>query len=96
MIKSFHCKGTRRLYLEGARPGWMPPDIERRAQRKLDMLAAPHDINDLRIPPSNRLEALEGDRAGQHSIRINDQWRLVFEWKERHAFEVAIVDDHED
>ena len=94
MIRSFQCKDTQRFYVEAARPGWMPPDIQRRAERKLDMLAAAHDINGLRVPPSNRLDALKGGRAGQYSIRINDQWRLVFEWRESHAYEVAIVDYH--
>ncbi len=64
------------------------------ALRKLDMLAAAHVLQDLRQPPGNRLEALQGNRAGQHSIRINDQWRLCFVWRDGHAHEVEIVDYH--
>jgi len=68
--------------------------IERAAQRKLAMLAAATDIGDLRAPPSNHLEKLRGERAGQYSIRINDQWRWCFEWKNGHAENLEIVDYH--
>jgi proteic killer suppression protein len=72
----------------------MPPDLQRRALRRLDLLAAATDLRDLRIPPSNRLERLQGSLAGAYSIRINDQWRVVFEWHEDHAYEVAVQDYH--
>ncbi|MXZ62427.1 MAG: type II toxin-antitoxin system RelE/ParE family toxin [Chloroflexi bacterium] len=72
----------------------LPPDIQRRAQRKLMMLNNAQSLNDLRVPPGNRLEALTGDRARQHSIRINDQWRICFVWIEGNAYGVEIVDYH--
>ncbi len=64
------------------------------ALRKLDMLEAAVSLEDLRIPPANHLEALKGDRAGQHSIRINDQWRICFVWRDGAAWDVEIVDYH--
>jgi proteic killer suppression protein len=64
------------------------------ALRKLRMVDAATNLNDLRIPPANRLEKLQGDRAGQHSIRINDQWRVCFRWSDGHAHDVEIVDYH--
>lgn len=64
------------------------------AVRKLDMLNAASNINDLRVPPGNRLEALRGELRGYHSIRINDQWRVVFRWEDGHAYEVRIADYH--
>ena len=73
------------------RLGW---DIQQTARRKLRMLNNAQSLSDLRVPPGNRLEALRGDRAGQHSIRINDQWRICFEWREGDAFDVEIVDYH--
>ena len=72
----------------------MPSDIQQIALRKLRMLNNAHNINDLRIPPANRLEKLTGNRAGQNSIRINDQWRICFIWEDNDAFEVEIVDYH--
>ena len=69
-------------------------EIQRIAARKMEMLAAASELKSLRIPPSNRLEKLKGDRAGQHSIRINDQWRICFVWKAGNAYEVEIVDYH--
>ena len=68
--------------------------IQRRAQRKLMMLNNAQDLNDLRAPPGNRLERLTGDRRGQHSIRINDQYRICFEWHNGDAYDVEIVDYH--
>lgn len=68
--------------------------IHRPALRKLLMLDAAQALHDLRNPPGNRLEALSGDRSGQHSIRINDQWRIVFRWRDGNAYDVAIVDYH--
>ena len=70
------------------------PDIQRRAQAKLMILNNAKDLNDLQVPPGNRLEALSGDRKGQHSIRINDQWRICFSWQQGNAHQVEIVDYH--
>jgi toxin HigB-1 len=70
------------------------PDVQRMANRKLLMLDAAETINDLRIPPGNRLEQLKGTRAGQHSIRINDQWRICFRWTSAGAHDVEITDYH--
>ncbi|MHC1741522.1 MAG: type II toxin-antitoxin system RelE/ParE family toxin [Syntrophobacteraceae bacterium] len=72
----------------------LPRDIQQTALRKLRYLDAAEDIRDLRIPPANRLEALKGDRAGQYSIRINDQWRICFRWSDGNAYDVEIVDSH--
>ena len=71
-----------------------PEDIQRRAQGKLMILNNATDLNDLRVPPGNRLEALSGGRDGQHSIRINDQWRICFAWSKGNAYDVEIVDYH--
>lgn len=68
--------------------------IESVARRKLEMIEAAHRLEDLRVPPGNRLEALSGDRKGQHSIRVNDQWRVCFVWREGGADDVEIVDYH--
>ncbi len=76
------------------RPRGFPPDLVRRAENKLAMIEAAARLEDLRAPPANRLEALKGDRKGQHSIRINDQWRVCFIWKDDGAHEVEIVDYH--
>ncbi len=72
----------------------LPPDIQRVARRKLRMLNNAQTLDDLRIPPANRLESLKGDRRGQHSIRINQQWRVCFVWRDGHAHQVEIVDYH--
>ncbi len=71
-----------------------PPDIQQVAYRKLRMLNNAMNLNDLRIPPANRLEKLGGDRRGQYSIRINDRWRICFEWHNGDAYHVEIVDYH--
>lgn len=71
-----------------------PADIQRRAQAKLMILNNAEDLNDLRVPPGNRLEALSGNRKGQHSIRINDRWRICFVWKQGNPHQVEIVDYH--
>ena len=93
MIRSFACKDTERLFqLEKVRA--FPPDIQRTALRKLAQLNAVTELQQLRVPPGNRLEALKHDRKGQHSIRINDQWRICFEWRDGNAWEVEIVDYH--
>ena len=72
----------------------LPHDVQRVARRKLEILDAAETLEDLRIPPANRLEKLHGKRAGQHSIRINDQWRPCFVWRETNAYDVEIVDYH--
>ena len=91
-ITSFQCKGTQALF-EGRRMRrWV--NIERPALRKLAQLDWSQVLDDLKVPPGNRLEALKGDRAGQHSIRINDQWRVCFVWAAQGAANVEIVDYH--
>jgi proteic killer suppression protein len=93
MIRSFGDRETERLFRrEPVRK--LPPDVRRVALRKLVLLDAAESIEDLRVPPGNRFEKLTGDRAGQHSIRINDQWRVCFRWKEGDAQDVEIVDYH--
>lgn len=92
MIRSFADRETERLFRrERSR---IPSDIQRRALRKLLLLHAATDINQLRVPPGNRLEALIGNREGQHSIRINRQWRICFGWHEGDAHDVEITDYH--
>jgi proteic killer suppression protein len=93
MIESFRCRRTA-LVFAGHVPKGFPADILAAARRKLRMLDAAIRLDDLRLPPGNRLEALGGDRAGQHSIRINDQWRLCFVWRDGKAHDVEIVDYH--
>lgn len=93
MIWSFKDQQTERLF-NGFRVASLPADIQRTAMRKLKLLHNAASLNDLRIPPGNRLEALKGDRAGQHSIRINDQWRICFRWEDDRASAVEIVDYH--
>lgn len=93
MIKSFKDSETEKIYhRERARK--LPGDIQQIALRKLRMINNAKNISDLRIPPANRLEKLSKDRAGQHSIRINDQWRICFTWKEGDAYNVEITDYH--
>lgn len=93
MIRSFACDDAARLFrLEKARA--FPPDIQRTALRKLAQLHAVTELIHLRAPPGNRLEALKGDRKGQHSIRINDQWRICFRWESDGPYDVEIVDYH--
>ena len=91
-IQSFRCADTQALFELTRVRRWV--NIETVALRKLRLLHAAHDLGDLRVPPGNRLEALAGDRAGQHSIRINDQWRLCFVWTRQGPREVEIVDYH--
>jgi len=92
MIVSFRCRETERLYND--LPSRRFQAIERTARRKLEILDAVEKLEELRLPPGNRLEALKGGRAGQHSIRINDQWRICFRWKGGDAHDVEIVDYH--
>ena len=93
MIVSFHDDETATIWA-GRRSRRLPPDIQVIALRKLRLLNNARRLEDLRIPPANRLEALKGDRRGQHSIRINDRWRICFVWRENNAHEVEIVDYH--
>lgn len=93
MIKSFASKETEKLFKRQSSRK-LPQDIQRIARRKLEILDATETIEDLRVPPSNRLEKLTGDRQNQYSIRINDQWRICFEWEGGNAYAVEIVDYH--
>lgn len=93
MIKSFKCKETEKIWNEEFSKK-LSHDIQKRALRKLMMLNVATVLEDLRIPPNNRLEALTGDRQGQYSIRINDQYRICFRWLDNHSFDVEIVDYH--
>jgi len=93
MIRSFAEKETRRVW-NGLRSRKLPPDIQKRALDKLMMIHAAESLGDLQSPPSNRLHALKEEREGQHSISINDQWRICFVWKDGDAQDVEIVDYH--
>jgi len=93
VIKTFKDAETEKIY-QRERSRKLPSDIQQVALRKLRMLNNAINLNDLRVPPANRLEKLSGDRAGQHSIRINDQWRICFEWRGSDAFNVEITDYH--
>jgi proteic killer suppression protein len=93
VIRSFADREAEKIW--GGTPSRrLPGDIQAVARRKLRMLYNAATLDDLRIPPANRLEALKGSRKGQHSIRINDQWRVCFRWKGGDAFDVQIVDYH--
>lgn len=93
MIRSFKCKHTEALFAgERCHRQWQ--SFRPVAERKLQMLNRAVRLEDLRIPPNNRLEALKGDRAGQWSIRVNDQWRICFTWEDGRASDVEIVDHH--
>ncbi len=93
MIRGFACPETERLFNDEASRR-LPTQIQRVARRKLLLLNQARRLDDMRAPPGNRLEALKGDRAGGHSIRINDQWRICFRWQGEDAFDVEIVDYH--
>ena len=93
MIRSFADGDTERVFQRLACKRFSA-DLQRIAYRKLTLLDAAESIDDLRIPPGNRLEKLKADRQGQHSIRINDQWRICFHWKEGEAYDVEITDYH--
>ena len=92
MIHSFACLDTKALFSSQAVPRFR--NIERVARRKLLQLNATNELASLRVPPGNQLEALRGDRKGQHCIRVNDQWRVCFVWREDGAHQVEIVDYH--
>jgi proteic killer suppression protein len=93
MIRSFRDRDTEMLFRR-LRPRSLPEAVLRTALRKLAILHAATDLADLRIPPGNKLEKLSGDRQGQHSIRINDQWRICFVWRKGDAYDVEITDYH--
>jgi proteic killer suppression protein len=93
MILSFRSKETEAIW-RGESTRRLPPTIQQTARRKLRMLNNVRNLMDLRIPPANRLEALKGDRKGQYAIRINDQWRICFEWTDAGPARVEIVDYH--
>jgi proteic killer suppression protein len=93
MIASFRDKETERLWQSG-RNRRLPADLHRRAFKKLAILNAAVTLDNLKVPPGNQLEALRGSRAGQHSIRVNDQYRVCFVWRGGNAFGVEIVDYH--
>ncbi|WP_373082923.1 type II toxin-antitoxin system RelE/ParE family toxin [Zhongshania sp.] len=92
MIKSFACKDTSKIFQGKTSRRWR--DIRNVVERKLQMLDSAATLDALRSPPGNKLEPLEGDRAGQHSIRINKQWRLCFVWSDAGVYEVEITDYH--
>jgi proteic killer suppression protein len=94
MIRSFADRDTEGLF-HGRFARRLPSDIQRVAQRKLRQVNAAEELRDLAAPPGNRLEALRGNRTGQHSIRVNDQWRICFTWSEGGAENVEIVDYHD-
>jgi proteic killer suppression protein len=93
MIKSFRDDDTERIFQRDPAKR-LPHQLHRVALRKLLLIDAANSLDDLRVPPGNRLEKLSRDRAGQYSIRINDQWRICFEWSDGDAYEVEIVDYH--
>ncbi len=93
MIVSFANRLTEDLFYR-KKVRRLPADIQRTALRKLTMIHAAQNLDDLRVPPGNRLEKLRGTRAGQHSIRINDQWRICFVWQDHDAYDVEIADYH--
>jgi toxin HigB-1 len=93
VIKSFKDRETQQILTRQCSRR-LPSDIQQVALRKLRMLNNAHALNDLQVPPDNRLEKLTGDRAGQYSIRINDRWRVCFVWRDGDAYDVEIVDYH--
>ena len=93
MIHTFADHDTERLFAREPVRRY-PADLQRAMLRKLVAVDAAEQLDDLRVPPGNRLEKLRGDRAGQHSIRVNEQWRICFRWKDANAYEVEIVDYH--
>ena len=93
MIRSF-ADGEAEKVFRRERSRLLPPDVQRRAHRKLLLVNAAERVDDLRVPPGNRLERLKGDRDGQYSIRVNEQWRICFRWTGGDAFDVEVTDYH--
>ncbi len=93
MIKTFADKRTADLFVDGT-ARWLPPDGLRRAVRKLEYVHSAASLDDLRVPPGNRLHALKGKRQGQHAIAVNDQWRICFRFVEGDAYDVEVCDYH--
>ena len=93
MIKTFADKRTQDLYITGS-AGRFPPDVAKRAARKLEYVNLATTIGDLRVPPGNRLHALKGDRKGQHAIAVNDKWRICFRFRDGDAYNVEVCDYH--
>ena len=93
MIKGFGDRESEKIW-NGIRSKKLPNEIQNVARRKLRMINNAQDINDLRVPPANRLEKLKGNMSKYHSIRINNQWRIIFNWKNNDAYDVSIVDYH--
>ncbi len=93
MIKTFADRETQRIFVSG-KAKRLPPDLVRRALRRLEYIDLAKTLNDLKVPPSNRLHALKGDREGQYSISINEQWRICFQFTEGDAYDVEITDYH--
>lgn len=93
MIKTFNCKETEKIFNRNFSKKF-PQNIQRVALRKIRMINRAEILNDLKVPPANRLEPLRGKRNGQYSMRINDQWRICFKWKEGEVYNVEIVDYH--
>jgi proteic killer suppression protein len=93
MIRSFADKETEKIFTRQFSRK-LPPEIQRNARRKLEVLNVARVLSDLRVPPGNRLEKLVGDKSGQHSIRINQRWRICFVWRRGDAYEVEVVDYH--
>lgn len=93
MIRSFRDRETEKVF-ERERSRRLPPNVQRQAHRKLLLVDAAQALDDLRVPPGNRLERLSGDRKGQYSIRVNDQWRICLRWERGEAYDVEIADYH--
>lgn len=93
MIKGFRCKETAKIFARQFSKHF-PQNVQRIAYRKIMLLDAAESLDDLLIPPGNRLEKLTGNRKGQYSIRINDQWRICFKWQKKDVYEVEITDYH--
>jgi proteic killer suppression protein len=93
MIKTFADKETQQVFVTG-KSKRLPPDLVKRAIRRLEYIHLATTLSDLRVPPSNRLHPLKGDRLGQYSISINDQWRICFRFSQGHAYDVEITDYH--
>ncbi len=93
MIQSFKCRETKKIWNRQFSKNFSP-DIQPRARRKLIAIDISESLDDLKNPPSNHLETMRGDRRGQYSIRINNQWRICFTWKDSNAYDVEIVDYH--